>query len=48
MAKAKKRVGERIVEGLDEAIAWSQGKKTGARVTLGRRWTCGSYGGGWV
>lgn len=36
-AKAAKRptVGQRIVEGLDEAIAWSQGKKTGARVTLG-------------
>ena len=27
-------VAQRIVEGLDEAIAWSQGKKTGARVTL--------------
>ena len=37
MAKTTKRptVGQRIVEGLDEAIAWSQGKKTGARVTLG-------------
>lgn len=34
--KAPKRatVGQRIVDGLDEAIAWSQGKKTGARVTM--------------
>ncbi|MCC6537022.1 MAG: helix-turn-helix domain-containing protein [Bryobacterales bacterium] len=30
-----KTVGARIVEGLDEAIAWSTGKKTGARVTVG-------------
>lgn len=28
-------VGQRIIEGLDEAIAWSRGKKTGARVTPG-------------
>ena len=27
-------VGQRTVEGLDEAIAWSQGKKTGAHVTM--------------
>ena len=27
-------LGQRIVAGLDEAIAWSAGKKTGARVTL--------------
>ena len=32
--KQNSSVGQRIVEGLDEAIAWSQGKKTGARVTL--------------
>ena len=32
--KKNSSVGQRIVEGLDEAIAWSQGKKTGARVTL--------------
>ena len=32
--KQNPSVGQRIVEGLDEAIAWSQGKKTGARVTL--------------
>jgi len=29
----KPRVGERILEGLDEAIAWSKGAKTGARIT---------------
>lgn len=28
-------VGERIIEGLDQAIAWTHGKKTGARVTPG-------------
>ena len=32
--KQNPSVGQRIVEGLDEATAWSQGKKTGARVTL--------------
>lgn len=32
--KQNSSVGQRIVEGLDEAIAWSQGKKIGARVTL--------------
>ena len=35
MAQRKSRVGARIVEGLDQAIAWSQGKRTGARVTVG-------------
>lgn len=34
-AAKRPTVGQRIVEGLDEAIAWSQGEKTGARVTLG-------------
>jgi len=33
-ATAAKRptVGQRIVQGLDEAIAWSSGRKTGARL----------------
>jgi putative transcriptional regulator len=31
----KPGVGARILEGLDQAIAWSEGKKIGARVTPG-------------
>ena len=32
--KQNPSVAQRIVEGFDEAIAWSQGKKTGAHMTL--------------
>lgn len=37
MEKVTKRstVGTRVLEGLDQAIAWSEGKKNEARVTLG-------------
>jgi putative transcriptional regulator len=37
MANATKKatLGARILEGLDQAIAWSDGKKIGARVTPG-------------
>jgi putative transcriptional regulator len=32
-SKKKTRVGERIIEGLEEAIAWSKGAETGSRIT---------------
>ena len=33
-SKKRESVGQRIIAGLEEAIAWTEGAKTGARVTI--------------
>jgi len=34
MARRRPTVGERIIEGLEQAVAWSRGENSRARVTL--------------
>ena len=31
---ARPRIGQRIIEGLEQAVAWTQGRKEGAQVTV--------------